>query len=113
MEKLRNPHEKTLLIKTDPVLLALGALFSRCEHVERALLFGSRARGDFSERSDYDVAVFGTLSEGDRLHLRSACREGLPTLHKIDVIFADEVTDEKFMQSIVKEGIAFYDKTAK
>ena len=113
MEKLRDQHEKTFLMKSDPVLLALGALFSRCEHVERAALFGSRARGDFSERSDYDIAVFGTIPEVAKLQLRSACREGLPTLHKIDLIFADEVTDEKFMQSILKEGVTFYDKTAK
>ena len=113
MEKLRDQHEKTFLMKSDPVLLALGALFSRCEHVERAALFGSRARGDFSERSDYDIAVFGDLPAAEILRLRSACREELPTLHKIDLIFVNEVSDEKFMQSILKEGVTFYDKTAK
>lgn len=34
----------------------LDALFG--DRIERTVLFGSRARGDFHDESDYDVAVF-------------------------------------------------------
>lgn len=44
----------------DPVLkrfrAALDALYG--DRIERVVLFGSRARGDATEDSDYDVAVF-------------------------------------------------------
>jgi predicted nucleotidyltransferase len=44
----------------DPVLkrfrAALDALYG--ERIERVVLFGSRARGDARDDSDYDVAVF-------------------------------------------------------
>lgn len=44
----------------DPVLSrfrsALEAAYG--DRVERAILFGSRARGDFHPDSDYDIAVF-------------------------------------------------------
>ena len=44
----------------DPILkrlrLALDGLYG--ERIERVVLFGSRARGDAGEGSDYDVAVF-------------------------------------------------------
>jgi predicted nucleotidyltransferase len=44
----------------DPVLVrfraALDALYG--ERIERVVLYGSRARGDAREDSDYDVAVF-------------------------------------------------------
>jgi predicted nucleotidyltransferase len=44
----------------DPVLkrfrTALDALYG--DRIERVVLFGSRARGDAREDSDYDVAVF-------------------------------------------------------
>jgi predicted nucleotidyltransferase len=44
----------------DPILkrlrLALDDLYG--ERIERVVLFGSRARGDAGEDSDYDVAVF-------------------------------------------------------
>ena len=44
----------------DPVLKrfrdALDALYG--DRIERVVLFGSRARGDAHEDSDYDIAVF-------------------------------------------------------
>ena len=44
----------------DPILKrlrsALGDLYG--DRIERVVLFGSRARGDANENSDYDVAVF-------------------------------------------------------
>jgi predicted nucleotidyltransferase len=44
----------------DPILKrlrsALGDLYG--DRIERVVLFGSRARGDANEESDYDVAVF-------------------------------------------------------
>ena len=44
----------------DPVLKRFrAALDALCgDRVERVVLFGSRARGDAREDSDYDVAVF-------------------------------------------------------
>jgi hypothetical protein len=45
---------------SDPVLVrfraALDALYG--DRIERVVLFGSRARGDAREDSDYDIAVF-------------------------------------------------------
>jgi uncharacterized protein len=44
----------------DPVLKHLRAALDQIygERIERVVLFGSRARGDAHEDSDYDVAVF-------------------------------------------------------
>jgi uncharacterized protein len=48
------------LLHTNPVLdrfrRALDAIYG--DRLERVVLFGSRARGDAREDSDYDVAVF-------------------------------------------------------
>ena len=55
-------------LAADPILkrlrAALGELYG--ERIERVVLFGSRARGEAGEGSDYDVAVFlKDLREGD------------------------------------------------
>ncbi len=44
----------------DPILKRLRAALDNLygERIERVVLFGSRARGDANEESDYDVAVF-------------------------------------------------------
>ena len=64
--------------------------------VEKAVLFGSRARGDNTERSDYDVRVF--------------CCEELWTLHKIDLVFVTEKTYGKLLENIEKEGVTLYEQ---
>jgi uncharacterized protein len=44
----------------DPILKRFRAALDQLygERIERVILYGSRARGDFHEDSDYDVAVF-------------------------------------------------------
>jgi uncharacterized protein len=63
-------------VAADPILrrfrVTLDEMYG--ERAERVVLFGSRARGDAREDSDYDIAVFirnpGTLS--DELHRLAA-----------------------------------------
>ena len=45
---------------SDPILSRFRAALAETygDRLERAVLFGSRARGDFRPDSDYDVAVF-------------------------------------------------------
>jgi predicted nucleotidyltransferase len=45
------------------------------------ILFGSRATGHFTEKSDIDIAV----QDGDIRIIRAAV-EGIPTLYSIDVV---------------------------
>lgn len=97
-------------ILNDEIIKALKDIFIKCESVERVMLFGSRARGDNKERSDYDVAVFGNVSEEDKLEIFLRT-EDLPTLLKIDVAYVDELDQDKFVANILKEGIIFYDRT--
>lgn len=93
---------------------ALTDYFKECPAVERAVLFGSRARGDHCEKSDYDIAIYGNLSRAWIAALFDYAEEKLPTLHKIDFVFMRELKDERMRDSIEKEGITIYDKeTAK
>lgn len=84
--------------------------FVRFDNIKKAVLFGSRARGDNTERSDYDIAVYGTLTVLDRAFLRTAFAEDLPTLHKIDLIFICEQKMGEFTANIEKEGKVIYEK---
>jgi predicted nucleotidyltransferase len=53
-------------ISRDPILTRFRAALAETygDRLERAVLFGSRARGDFRPDSDYDIAVF--IREPDR-----------------------------------------------
>lgn len=100
-------------MKHDSILSALAQTFRRYPAIERAVLFGSRARGDHREQSDYDVAIYGVLPTSDKTALRIFCAEDLPTLHKVDLIFMSEQDGTPIAESIQREGIIFYDKDRK
>ena len=94
----------------DKILTLLAEEFAKHMQIEKAVLFGSRARGDNSERSDYDIAIFGELPHSDKVKLRALADDGLPTLHKIDLVFVNEIKNSALLDNIQREGICFYGK---
>lgn len=83
--------------------------FKKYPEIVKVVLFGSRARGDNTERSDYDIAVFGEISPPIKMILRADFRELLPTLHKIDLVFMQDLKTADFINSIEREGVTIYD----
>lgn len=74
-----------------------------CRHgARKRVLFGSRARGDFRERSAIDLAVYGMPPENRTSFWFHA--EELPTLLKLDIV---HVAPE-FLSNIEKDGVILY-----
>ena len=74
--------------------------------VNRITLFGSRARGDYKERSDIDLAVYGGNTEEFGIDVE----EFVPTLLKFDVVHMDKPVQEDLVESIDREGVVIYEK---
>lgn len=87
-------------IKQDIIRLARGC------GVNKVILFGSRARGDYKSRSDIDLAVSG----GDIARFRTEIDEAVRTLLMFDVVTLDEPVQKRLLESIEKEGILLYEK---
>ena len=64
--------------------------------IEKVVLFGSRARGDNSRVSDYDIAICGNVLSPIDKALFSFDIEEISTLKKIDIVFVDESLDDEF-----------------
>lgn len=75
-------------------------------NVEKLYLFGSRARGDYKERSDIDLAFFG----GDASRFILEVEEETATLLQYDIVDLALPVQEELMASIHKEGILLYEK---
>jgi predicted nucleotidyltransferase len=73
-----------------------------CGADTRVILFGSRARGDAGDRSDFDIAIEAgeptCLSE-----LRSLVEENPETLLAVDLVDLYEVSED-FRSRILNEG---------
>ena len=74
--------------------------------INKVVLFGSRARGNFHDRSDIDLAVSG----GDAGRFRLAVEEETSTLLKFDVVEMEKSVSCELLAVIEKEGIVLYEK---
>jgi len=73
---------------------------------KRIVLFGSRARGDFSPVSDIDLAVECVKSA---TLIKEVLDEEVDTLLKFDVVDLSKVPDY-LREEIEKEGIVLYEE---
>ena len=81
-------------------------------HVERVILFGSRARGDEEERSDIDLAIEGPdITESDWRKIRDFIEEDARTLLSVDIMRVEHVS-EKMRRSIAQEGVILYERSS-
>lgn len=94
----------------DFVLDELAKIAKRYK-VDGVLLYGSRARGDYSPVSDYDVAFIAEdISAQDKTRLCHAVEE-IRTLKKIDVVFISRCDEDDFVRQILREGVVIYGQT--
>ena len=90
----------------DRVLRELSSL--ACKYsVMIFVLFGSRARGTNTERSDIDIAVYG----GDFEHFYWDVKENMHSLLMFDVVRADVKISDELKQEIESDGVIIYEKT--
>lgn len=74
--------------------------------IEKVILFGSRARGNHTERSDIDLAVSGGNFEG----FYWGIKENVNSLLSIDTVNIDSDISDELKKEIEKDGIVIYEK---
>lgn len=79
-------------------------------NVEKVILFGSRARGDNLDTSDYDLAIFAEDLNPITIARFSIKIDEIETLKKIDLVYVDKNTDGSLLDNIIKEGMIIYEK---
>ena len=70
-------------------------VFSRFSEVQEAVLFGSRAKGNYRQGSDIDIAVKGTVS-----------KDVLP--YFVDIVVYDHIKNIALKEHIDRVGICIY-----
>lgn len=73
--------------------------------IEKIFLFGSRARGDFNEKSDIDIAISGGNAAGFCLMIN----EDVSTLLKFDIVCLDTPIQDELRGEIEKDGVVIYE----
>lgn len=69
-------------------------------------VFGSRARGDFKNNSDIDIAIEGNINKEKQIEIMN-CFDLLDIPYTIDIIFVCEIEKEELLQSIKRDGVIY------
>lgn len=95
----------------DKVLEEIKRIASKYKNINKVILFGSRARGDNTPKSDYDIAIVSNnLLESDRCSFLNEV-EDIETLNKIDLIFVHERhKNTEIYENILRDGVEIVNK---
>ncbi len=80
--------------------------FSKKNNIDKVILFGSRARGTNTERSDIDIAVIG----GNFTDFYWDIKDKTHSLLSFDVVEFNESTSEELKREIERDGVLIYEK---
>lgn len=86
------------------------AVLSRYPEVEKAILYGSRAKGNYKNGSDIDLTLRGTDLTLNVLYKILDEFEELLLPYTIDLSIFDDISDSDVIEHIQRVGITFYDK---
>jgi uncharacterized protein len=73
--------------------------------IEKAVIFGSRAMGNYKKGSDVDLMIYGKDITGKILYsLDNLLNEKLPLPYFFDVLQFEKISNEELMRHIREEG---------
>lgn len=80
---------------------------SSFQEIEQAIIFGSRAMGNYKKGSDIDIAVKGPDITNEIItRLSRKLNQELPIPHKIDVVHYEGITNKELVDHINRVGLA-------
>jgi uncharacterized protein len=95
---------------SDAVIQKISTVLRRYPQIEKAILYGSRAKGNFKNGSDIDLTLQGTDLTLNILYKILNDIDDLLLPYTIDLsIFAD-ISDPDLVENIERVGINFYSR---
>lgn len=90
----------------------LQRLLASNANIEKAILYGSRVKGNFREFSDVDISLIGSqLSRKDVIKLNLAFHESLFP-YEVDFSIFSQLKNEQLIDHIRRRGSIIYEKQA-
>ncbi|MBT3206728.1 MAG: nucleotidyltransferase domain-containing protein [Bacteroidetes bacterium] len=83
--------------------------FKQFQEIEKVILFGSRAMGNYKTGSDIDLAIYGKLVNlKTTTKLSDLLNKELPIPYYIDIIQHSQISLESFREHIGSKGKIIY-----
>ena len=92
-------------------LALITAMFQKHLDVEEAIIYGSRAMGNYKPGSDVDIALKGTLSPNTLGEVYAELNERLPLPYQFDVLAYATLSLPSLIEHIDRYGQCLYKRS--
>ena len=93
---------------TEATLAKIQGVFSSHPAVEKAVLYGSRAKGNFKAGSDIDLTLHGTALTPVLVATIAEALDDLLLPYTIDLSMFDAIENDELREHIHRVGLDFY-----
>lgn len=93
------------------VIQKINTILSRYPQVEKATLFGSRAKGNYKNGSDIDLTLHGANLSLSVIYKILDDLDELLLPYTIDLSIFNHIDDPDVIDHIERVGVTFYDKS--
>ena len=88
----------------------IHAVLAQNPNVETAVLYGSRAKGNYREGSDIDLALTGDELDLSQMLRIAAMLDNLMIPYKVDVALLHQINNAELKDHIRRRGVVSYKK---
>ena len=88
----------------------INLLFGKLNFIERVIIYGSRAKGNYREGSDIDLTLIGDNLNHQNLSELKTQIDDLNTPYLFDISILNKIKSEDLKEHIKRVGKVFYDR---
>jgi predicted nucleotidyltransferase len=92
------------------IISAIQRVLRKYPAVEKAVIYGSRAKGNYRPGSDIDITLYGQALDLTTLQLIENELDDLLLPYKIDLSLHKQISNPELRAHIDRVGILFYEK---
>jgi len=85
-------------------------VFNAYHDVDKVVVYGSRAKGNYTSRSDVDLAVFGKFANRHRVAEMKMDLDSLDIKYLIELQQYDYIVNQDLRNHIQRVGVVIYEK---
>lgn len=93
---------------SEKTIISINSVFKKYNSIEKAILYGSRAKGNYKKGSDIDLTLFSQDNSYTLLSKIMVDLDDLLLPYGIDLSFYAEITNNQLKEHINRVGIIFY-----
>lgn len=87
----------------------LNQIFNKYKNIEKVILYGSRAKGNYRDGSDIDLTIIGDVEREDLMKIKDEIEDSyIPYL--FDISIYNQLNSESLKEHINRVGKVFYKK---